>query len=569
MATLYVRPGGNDSDTGLSPGNALATLSEALSRFTAGEPNIIDLSGHFIAGDDVGLVLPDAADQPRFRIPPVGHRSLLVEAPVTIRALPNLVETLTGTVAVVQQPPHLMAAITVSPSPGWTEDVHRGRMAVGQGFFECGAICSNTADTLYVAYGPQFVGQAASAMFTAPIEILEHGATLEYGRPSAGFEFNPGLVIHANCASVWQWIKFAMPAGNPATGVAITGSTARAQLFNCAFDGLTINGSALVDIDGCYIERSWSFNGSGDGCNMRRTAVVGALAGSHSGSYFMVYNRFRECGPLGTGGTGHFAGTTVIENVEHVDGIRAAVEYQGQGRHTIRNCLLQRAGGSRPGGPGVLDHGIDANGQIRLIVDNVDGVDNGGFGLSAKNGAQVEVRNDPELTGALGDIRGGKYVAPWSAVPFDDIGAMGSHLVRVHLATDEYQPIPPTMVPPPLPSEAVPALQQTVTVKRGFEGGQLEIDATSDTRVRVYLITGQTGARVWAPEELEIAIGFSGQARLATVILSRTHDVGEYIADIQADTLNLEARVYQWVLRGQSGDAYSRESRCLIRTPPK
>lgn len=428
VVRMWVRPideGGDDGNDGLDVSRPLATFVEFHNRVRAHPWNtmyIADVTGiDEEPGFDLGLDLPLAADEFRFNLSPPDHRSHLAEATYTVRAVPDLVHTFAFPTVLID-PVHSMVSITESPDPGWTVNEHRRRILAGQGFFECGAIVANTSDTLLVAY---------AGALTPPLEILGMGARLRFGTAAAGFEFNPGLIINDRCRSVWQWIDFAIPDGNVATSLMILGGSGKTGLANCAIDGIDMRHAANVDVDGCYIERGWAFNSVSHGTQIRRSALVDANAASHDGSYFMINNRFQGCGPMGTGGTGAYAGTTSIEDCEHLNGTGNGYEVQGQGRHTLRRTFIGGATGN----------GAEVIGPVRVVLDDVQGNGNAGHGLRLLHGAQVESRNGTAIGGLAGDIDAGSLGDMlWVDVPFSDLSGPDPHLVRVHT---------PTIIPDP------------------------------------------------------------------------------------------------------------------------
>lgn len=417
IVRMWVRPDGDDGNDGLDIARPLATFAEFHNRVSAHPWNaryIADITGiDEEPGIDMGIDLPLSADQSRFNFVPADHRTHLIDATYMVRAIPELIHTFASP-SIIAAPPHGMISITESPDPGWAPNEHLRRSVVGQSPFECGSIVANTADTLLISYaGP----------LTGPVEILAPGARLGFGTAASGPEFNPGLTIAARCRSWWQWIDFSTPAGNAATSLMIRGGGGKTSLMGCAIDGIDMRAGADVDVDGCFIGRSWSFNTVSHGTQMRRCAFIDANAASHDGSYFMLNNRFRRCGPLGTGGTGAYAGTTSIEGCEHIDGTGNGYEAQGQGRHTLRRTFIGSAAGN----------GIEITGPVRVVLDDVQGSGSAGHGLRVRHGAQAERRNGTAISGLAGEIDAGSGgTMAWADVPISDVSGADPQLVRVH-----------------------------------------------------------------------------------------------------------------------------------------
>lgn len=424
---MFVRPlaeGGDNNNDGLAEAQhptiprrgPLLTAIEARHRIPdrLGQAfYVVDITGVDETLDqNVAIDVPSSGDPSRLDFPAPDHHTHLTRAPLTIRARPSLVHTFTAPL-VVAEPVHDLVTVQDSPSPGWTVNEHRGRMIAGASPLECGAIIRNTADTITAAY---------TGGFSSPVQILEPGASLTYGPASAGLEFNSGLTIAANGESNWQWVRFRIPAGNPSFGVRVIGGGAMTFFQNCSFEGLSLNGPGPVDIDGCYHDgRDFGWNGA-DG-DSQRSAFVGVNMVSHAGSTFTFGNRYEQCGPLGTGGTEHYSGTTQIEQCEHLDGTGNGIEAQGQGRHTITRTVISRAS---------LD-GVVAVGPVRVVLGDVQGADNARHGLSARKHAEVEVRNGTAISGTLGDVEAGSLgVRTWAQTPIRDFVASAAEGVSIH-----------------------------------------------------------------------------------------------------------------------------------------
>jgi hypothetical protein len=390
---FYVRATGADRNDGLTPGSAWRTFRHAMRTLPRqvrdDERLIVDITGVDERDElEIALMTPSGPGNMDFCF----TQSTVILAPLVVRAHPECFATL-NVVTMQAEPAHELLMV-VADNPGWREDEHQGRVLCGRigAFFEHGTIMRNTSDTLWVASrGP----------FTPPLRILGPGARLCYGPGSTGLEYHPGVSIYACCQSFWYWVAFDRP--DRANALRVEGA------FNTGFLGCRVQGGewrGRTMLDGCFIQGSWAFNGQAE-ISAMRSAFAGAAAHSHAGQVYMADCRFQECGPLGTGGTGHYAGHTQIEHCEHLLGTGHGYEVEGGGgRHTLRRSVISAAHGAA----------IQVRGPSRVVLDGVRGWGSD-VGLRAQHGTYVEVRNDTFVEGRRHQIEGTVGGYRWADVP--------------------------------------------------------------------------------------------------------------------------------------------------------
>lgn len=401
--TLYVRSGGDDAADGLSVGNALATLEEVNRRLpdTAhGERFIVDIGGDHTIASNFHLKVPLALEPVSFDLAPSPHRTFLYTAPLVVRSVPTLYDTLDAGYTELADPTHGMVVIT-DATKAWTVNEHRGRMVVGQGFFEWGVIISNTATQLVVAH---------SGGMTGTLEILGVGSTLTIGDPGAVFS-EPGFQVTSRGHVVFQGIAFRAPAAtSQAMMVRCPGD--QMTFAMCDFDGITLAQGDMAFFESCYFSgKPVAINGQPT--TVRNCGFYNVDFNCHgtggNGTTYWFSNRIDSCGPV-LGGNTEFEGGWQLENQHINNGDSHGITYNGGPRATLKNTVIENC----------LGDAVLARNPGRLGCDNVDGAGNSAFGIRLQHGVQVHAPSS-SVTGASGDLSVGALGATaYGALPAND-----------------------------------------------------------------------------------------------------------------------------------------------------
>lgn len=425
---IYVRPWGDNSRSGLTPGTDAGSPGDALSEDGGleeadrrmpltlhGERFAIDVTGCDITiPRNWALKSPVTGDQPALELFPVDHPSFLVRACVMIRALPDVVLTLNSpTTTTVAEATHGMLVVT-DTSQVFAVNEHAGRLLAGSSFFEWGRIQENTATELVIAHG---------GMLSPPFEIWDPGATLTIGDPGEFFGV-PGFTLLAYCPVVLQGLRIRAPAAfSSALSVCNPGGTL--NVWHCDVEGVQFEGGAGVFVDGCYFPgKTFSQNQPLD---VKRSVFAGPTIASQGvgagGSQFVFHNRFVGCTAWPLFGAPDFGGGFQVEACAVEDAVGSGLQFTGGLRGSVRDTSVDDVVTS----PGLAGDAVRAVGPGRLDVRNVTGSGNAGHGVGVQDGTQARVQSTTTVTGTSGDL----LVGSLGTKTFGELDVAGGNLVDV------------------------------------------------------------------------------------------------------------------------------------------
>lgn len=396
---------GSDTNAG-TEGSPLATTEEALGRIPSmmwGRRAVLwYLPGHL-----------ETIVRPLFMPPvlgggPVDDLTLdgvdmswdYIAAQIMMKAAPVTVDNLTGVQTLADATSGLVKITDATKN--WTPNEHVGRGLINPGApAECGMIWSNTATELFVAS----VGFSGSAL-----RIVRRDARLVMG-DSASF-MPSGLLPHGIFASlgiVGMTLEAPVGAG-PALD--ITSSLQMAMLLCEIKNGFQCRSRAgQITMDACYLNGGAYAPNAGE-LAVRQSLMSGLTANFHAsnGQYDLFGNRIQNCGAMGHGGTSTPHGGFRIESCWIANGTQEGIKYFGGVRSNIINTRIDSC----------ASHAIRAEGSGTLLVQNVTGSGNVGYGAYIDNGMNVNPSSSPTVAGTLGQVRlGGSGGAThnWSAAP--------------------------------------------------------------------------------------------------------------------------------------------------------
>lgn len=302
----------------------------------------------------------------------------MVAAPVTVDDLTGVQTLADATTGLVK---------ITDATKNWTPNEHVGRGLINPGApAECGMIWSNTATELFVAS----VGFSGAAL-----RIVRRDARLVMGDPAA---FVPvGMLMHGmhpSLSMVGLTLEAAVGAG-PALDVVSNGELA---LLLCeiknGFQARVAAGS--ITMDACYLNGGAFAPNAGE-IAIRSSLMSGLSANFHAvnGQYDLYANRIQNCGAMGHGGTSTPHGGFRIESCWIANGTQEGIKYFGGIRGNILNTRIDNC----------ASHGIRAEGTGTLLVSNVTGSGNVGYGANIDNGAIVNPAAGTSVSGTLGEVR--------------------------------------------------------------------------------------------------------------------------------------------------------------------
>lgn len=238
--TYYVRPGGNDSNSGLGPlpSQAFATFERAVESvplYTHEEKYVIDISGMGVISLPGGLTLPpwnSIDDSNTLNLTP-SFNGFFFDAPVNIRAQPTIVDTITAGEISSQTADAVTGQRTVNTTKSYALNAQRDLFLVGSVLGQIAPIVSNTA-------GPaSSLETTFAANFTAPLSIVSLSAELR--NSTAGSSAAAIRLRSSACPVNFQGVKFThanASAGVPA--VSWEGASRPIRFATCHVEGLNI-----------------------------------------------------------------------------------------------------------------------------------------------------------------------------------------------------------------------------------------------------------------------------------------------------------------------------------------
>ena len=407
---LYARTTGDDSTGDGTLENPYRTFV----RCTKDIPIVTDGSSLFIDITDLGLEVVDGPlDLPPLR----GYRTRSAVSngetirsdyrwvrPLNIVASPTVIQTFT--------PSNTTSATTSGrkshtlTGAGWVPDEHKGKFIIGTGPLSSSVIVGNTEDTITIA---------TETALTAPLSIVQPSATLRcgYSTPPAGVlvsqAFNTGAV-----ETSFSVVGVAFESNSSVQSVrAYSGDDNYFEL--CSFQGISVGGkSGLLSFIGCYFNSDtvdWELGTmSFEGCFFDNTNIAKHSAGE---------NKYFGCTLLGTPPLGSDTvynrdrphPNIYIETSTIVSGTGNGVVAFGTARSLVAETTIDYCVGDAI----YIDRGA------RVIIKDVTGADNGGYGVLVNNGSQAEIRNGA-VTGALGDLKVGTLLSPSTWADFVSFG---------------------------------------------------------------------------------------------------------------------------------------------------
>lgn len=413
----YVRPGGSDTNDGLTPATAFATLERALHFMAISDVNlpvVIDVTGmtgaNAISGNSVlnlggntlgGLSfdLDLAATSPNNFFSRQSHQ---------IRSDLALVQGLTVTGSAFNATTGLL---TLTVSDALVANALRGKFAVGSVLGEYGCIRSNTGGA-----GPNTIQVANIIGLTNPVGAYEPGATLRFGDAANFFE----QAIYLNALSDWSLQGLFIESNGPKATAINIWPNAPVYLTLCDVAGMSVrSGSGQVVIDGSYIhDQTFAQDGGSISAAQSYFRSLSFLChgSGDAGLNEWIGVMFEGCTPFG-GGNVESNCSFEVQNAQFDGALTNAVQALF-GVSRLRNTIIQNSGAS----------GVVARNPVALTLDNVQGTGNVGYGLEAYYGAIVRNAGATAITGTLNDVVVGAVgAATWAGTPITD----ADQLVRV------------------------------------------------------------------------------------------------------------------------------------------
>lgn len=408
--TYFVRPGGNDANTGLSAPTAFLTLGRALREialYATNWPLRLDVTGCTFA----------AAELLQLGGTQLGGTTNTYAAPV-LPAYPNQRQ-----VQIVATPVSAGAFTITSESADGTSGLLTVTVpeAIGAGALDDKILVDangNLAaiDSYSVGAGPNTIVLATTVSVVSPVTAYGPGASFTYGDGAQGAD---GAVYLAALAD-WslQWLEFHSTADEKGSALTIWPHQP-VDLIGCVLDGLqVIGGSSPVALTGCVITNPLSQSLVVDGATLQLTqslvdgVTIDCNGSGASGNSFLSQSIVTGCSSWGAGNTAsRFSGAITNSRITGSTGYGVTCRF---GAWAISDTVIQTSAAS-----GILIQNASLN------LNNVTGT-NTDFGIDAARYCSVEA--DATITGGAGDVNLGRAgVFPWSEMP----GTDGEQLARV------------------------------------------------------------------------------------------------------------------------------------------
>lgn len=420
----YVRAtGGNDSLNGTSTGAAWATLERGLEWLSSGpmnESRILDIAGTFtvdhqlsIGGNVIG------GTNYGFDLEESGPNNFAALSTRQIQAELVAVQDLTITNASAGTT-HGLYTITVSET--LTSSAHVGQLISGEGLFETAVVQANDANTLLVTT------TVDPSTWTGQVALYTPGATIIAGAAEDFFAISTDIIAHCD----WSFTGIAFKSSKEFANSAVRVQGLCQVSFNlCYLEGIQMvgGGGQYINIDSCYIHTATGGRVLGvDGAAyVIRTSLLKGLAfRMHASGEFsdILYSVIEACTtPLGGGVTLSgflFSGENLLITgaVSGADGVRVAF-----GKSRILNSIIQNCAGDA----------IEVSDGAQLLLTNVRGSGNGGYGCRILNGGQVQATGTTDVSGTAGQVYlGGTGATTWAGAPKTDVGATNPEFVRLY-----------------------------------------------------------------------------------------------------------------------------------------
>jgi hypothetical protein len=425
---IYVRTAGSDTTGSGEIGNPYRTVERALEDVPAfsrgGRQVIIDCTGIGVESQAKEWLIPPftSQDPPQLNFAP-SDPNFVFEAPLTIRAAPNVIDTITAPEIVSQVgTPGPESLLVVNTTKSYALNAQQNRFLVGSGLFQFAPIASNTAgpnSSLEVCFPTLF------GTFTPPLSIVEPSAELRNTAASAVATLR-GL----NIQSAIQLTGLRLSAATPGFGYrsARLENVFRTNLQACYLDGLLYFGGFNIETFSLAIDSGDSLQIAGAAAAISRLAMIGAVwdnrnAGNQD-AYFVTDAIFDGVGPIGSAGTISELSRTSLRVTRAIvrNGTGNGVSVLSPSSVDLRDIDIYACVGA-----GVL---AERGAQLQLTdVRTVGGAANGSYGLRVRHGAQVEADASSDVSGVTNDIKVGRNAAlSWvtfrtPALPRDEVDA--------------------------------------------------------------------------------------------------------------------------------------------------
>jgi hypothetical protein len=415
---FYVRPGGSDNAAGTTPATAFATFDRAVREmdlYSVNRSVILDvtdmiganaITGNYVqqlAGTNLGGIRFDldlTATSPN-NFFSRSHRQIRSELALDTE-LEVTAQAFDATSGILQ--------LTVADALVINE--LRGLFAVGSVLGEYGVIQSNSGGA-----GPNTIEVANIIGLTAPVGAYGPGAELGFGDALNPFE--QAIYLLAMCD--WNLQGLRIVSNGPKAASISVWPNAPVHFTLCEIEGLEINeGSGTVYLDACFLNGA-SFIQDGATLTSQQSYYFSTSFLCHgsgaSGLNELVGNIFEACITGFGGGNAESRYSYQMENCRF-----ASMSNEGAfalfGNSRIEDSTFNLCNKSA----------IVATNQVVLLLVNVQGVGNTGFGCEASYGAIVRNSGGTAVTGTTNDISVGALGAnTWAATPLTDL----DQLVRV------------------------------------------------------------------------------------------------------------------------------------------
>lgn len=418
VVTYYVRPGGNDNNNGLAPGDAFATFARAYREVAlagTNKPIRINVTGmdgaNAITGDEV-LQLGGAAlgsisqDYDLNFLPPfyLGYRQQ-----VQVVAEPNLVLALNVTGEVADADTGLLTlTVTNALAAGQLDDT----IIIGDGFGEYGAVASYTTGA-----GPNTITVSSITPFTLPVSAYEPSAELRFGDAANAFE----QAIYLNALCDWGFQFLRITSNGPKSAAITIWPHAPVGFLGCVISGLQVHGGAgAVTVDGCIVkDQIWAQDGGTMrvlASTIRDLSLFLCHGSGSSGLNEMTACHIIDCGNAYGAGNQESRFSFGMANVDVSGSLSDGVDARF-GSSSLVECKLHDNAVS----------GIRVRYGASVYLSSVTGTGNAWHGVSGREMASIN-HTGTNVTGVSGDIElGAAGTIAWTAAPATDV----VELVRV------------------------------------------------------------------------------------------------------------------------------------------
>lgn len=366
--TIYLRNTGDDANNGLTVGTAVATMKRAKEltpRFYEGGLIVWDMTG-----------FSETLDEP-FHVPQVFGSAHVSSGEFAFSMYADLADVLSVTVSGVT--PHVTHTMpTVAVNETLTVNAHVGQFLVGSGANEVGVIVSNTASDIVVA--------SLASTFTAPVKIQQTSCSLTLGDSSD--PLNTAFALYTQSSFRMRGISLRASNANVHAMMVVANYSSRAEL--CDIDRVLVRGGgeAMLFLS-CYMQGKFYLQAPVNAQECFFDSVDFYSSNSEKSQFLASW--FDAC-DVGDG-PDDFRPSMRLWRCQVDNAPSIGIDMLNPHYSSIEETDISNSVGDAIS----LDGG-------RVKVDGCSGSGNGGYGLSASNGAIVDAMNSPTLSGSSGEV---------------------------------------------------------------------------------------------------------------------------------------------------------------------